>query len=73
MDLVFAFIRQVITTYVGGGLLFIYFKLKKKKITYSEIVDGVDKDTGIRKYRYTSYYIGVFFIIIIILLLSVFW
>lgn len=39
-------IKQVISIYIGGSILYIYFKLIGKKVSYSDIINLNDESTG---------------------------
>ena len=63
-------IQQLVTGYIGGTILYLYFKLKGKEITFSQILDEVNPKSGIKKYYYTAFYLGVAFIILFVLVIS---
>jgi hypothetical protein len=65
-------IRQLISIYIGCAIIFIYYKIIGKNISYSEIVNEEDKDTGLKKYRYIGFYIGTFVMTIIVILIALF-
>jgi len=73
MKIIEIILKQLISIYVGSSILYAYYKIKGKKVTYSEIVNEIDKSTGLRKYRYISFYIGVFVITIIIVIIAHFY
>ncbi len=39
-------------------------------MAFTDILNEIDTETGIKKYRYKAFYIGVTFIIILVLILS---
>ncbi|WCO03593.1 hypothetical protein [Psychroserpens ponticola] len=63
-------IKQIIVGYIGAYLLLIYFKLIGKKITYEQILNEVDSKSGIKKYYYKAFYLGVGFLIITVIIIS---
>ncbi|WP_146169706.1 hypothetical protein [Kordia periserrulae] len=62
--------RQIITGYVGATLLWIYYKIKGQKITYHQIMNEVNPESGFKKYYYKAYYTGFIFLMLLILVLS---
>lgn len=63
-------IKQLIIGYVGATLLLIYYKIKGQKITYEQILNEVDPKSGIKKYYYKAFYLGVGFLILIVIIIS---
>ena len=63
-------IRQLLTGYIGATLLLILYKIKGRKITYEQILNEVDPKTGLKKYYYKAFYLGLGFIILLILILT---
>ncbi|MBC3760047.1 hypothetical protein H7U19_16690 [Hyunsoonleella sp. SJ7] len=63
-------IKQLIIGYVGATLLLIYYKIKGQKITYERILNEVDQKSGIKKYYYKAFYLGVGFLILIVIVIS---
>ncbi|PSG90690.1 hypothetical protein C7H52_05275 [Aurantibacter aestuarii] len=48
----------------------IYYKLKGKRITYDQILNEIDPKSGIKKYYYKAFYLGVGFLIITVIVIS---
>jgi len=65
------FLKQIITVYIGCSLVYLYYRIIGRKITYSDVLNKVDEKTGMKKYRYIAFYSGVIFIIILVVLLKV--
>ncbi|TNJ40850.1 hypothetical protein KFZ70_02480 [Tamlana fucoidanivorans] len=63
-------VKQLIIGYIGAFLLLIYYKIKGRKITYEQILDEIDPKSGIKKYYYKAFYLGVGFLILIVLAIS---
>ena len=63
-------IKQLIIGYVGATLLLIYYKIKGRKITCEQILNEVDPKSGIKKYYYKTFYLGVGFLILIVFVIS---
>jgi uncharacterized membrane protein YdcZ (DUF606 family) len=59
--------RQFVTIYVGSTLLFIFYKIIGKDISYDDILNKKD-ETGFKKHTYISFIVGFIFILILILL-----
>jgi len=62
--------KQIITGYIGATLLLISYKIKGRKITYEQILNEIDPKSGIKKYYYKAFYLGVGFLILIIVAIS---
>lgn len=62
--------HQIITGRIGASLLLIYYKIKGRKITYEQILNEIDPKSGIKKYYYKAYYLGVGFCILIVVVVS---
>lgn len=65
-------IKQLIFVYIGCSIIFLYYKIIGKNISYSEIINAEDKSTGLKKYRYKGFYIGVLFMTILVILIAEF-
>lgn len=65
-------IKQLIFVYIGCSIIFLYYKIIGKNISYSEIINAEDKNTGLKKYRYKGFYIGVLFMTILVILIAEF-
>ena len=63
-------IKQLIIGYIGATLLLIYYKIKGRKITYEQILNEVDPISGIKKYYYKAFYLGIGFSTLIVLIIS---
>ena len=63
-------IKQIIVGYIGASLLLIYYKIKGNKITYDQILNEIDQKSGIKKYYYKAFYLGVGFLVLIIVVIS---
>ncbi|MFS4484405.1 hypothetical protein ACKGJY_15430 [Hyunsoonleella sp. 2307UL5-6] len=63
-------IKQLVIGYIGATLLLIYYKIKGRKVTYEQILNEVDSKSGIKKYYYKAFYLGVGFLILIVVVLS---
>ena len=63
-------IKQLIVSYIGATILLIYFKIKRSKITYEQILNEIDPKSGIKKYYYKAFYLGVGFLILIVVVIS---
>jgi len=64
------FFKQIITIYIGCSLVYLYYKILGKDISYSDILNEIDEKTGMKKYRYIGFYTGVLFIILVVILLK---
>jgi len=64
------FFKQIITIYIGCSLVYLYYKISGKEISYSDILNKTDEKTGMKKYRYIGFYTGVIFLILLVLLLK---
>lgn len=60
--------RQFVTIYVGSTLLYIYYKITGKNISYEDILNKKNDDTGFKKHTYISFIVGFIFILLLILL-----
>jgi len=60
--------RQFATIYVGNTLLYIYYKITGKNISYEDILNKKNENTGYKKYTYISFIAGFIFILLLILL-----
>ncbi len=56
--------------YIGGTILFLFYKLKGQEITYSQILNEINPKTGLKKYSYKAFYLGIGFLIILVILIS---
>jgi len=63
-------IKQLIIGYVGATLFLIYYKIKGRKISYEQILNEVDSKSGIKKNYYKAFYLGVGFLILIVIVIS---
>ena len=63
-------VKQLIIGYVGATLFLIYYKIKGQKITYEQILNEIDPKSGIKKYYYKAFYLGVGFLILIVIVIS---
>jgi hypothetical protein len=63
-------IHQLLILKIGGAILLMYYKFKGRKITYSQILNEINPKTGIKKYAYKAFYLGVGFLIILVLIIS---
>ncbi len=63
-------IKQLIIGYIGAILLLIYYKIKGRKITYKQLLNEIDPKSGIKKYYYKAFYLGVGFLILTVVVLS---
>ncbi len=62
--------QQIFTIYIGGTILYLYYKIKGRKVTYSKILNEVNPKNGLKKHAYNAFYLGVAFIIILVLIIS---
>lgn len=67
MGFISVILRQLITVYVGSSILYFYYKIKGNNITYNQILNE-DDEFGLKKYRMTAFYIGLAFIMLILLI-----
>ncbi|MFD1161267.1 hypothetical protein ACFQ2E_02485 [Hwangdonia seohaensis] len=63
-------VKQLIITYTGGTILYLYYKIKGRKIAYSDILNEVNPKTGLKKHRYKAFYLGITFFIILVIIVS---
>ena len=66
MGFISVILRQLITVYFGSTLLYFYYKIRGKDIKLSQILNEED-EFGLKKYRITAFYLGLFFIMFILL------
>jgi hypothetical protein len=56
--------------YTGSFFLYIYYQLKGEKTSFSNILNQNSEETGLKKYRYNAFFIGVIFWILVVLLIA---
>lgn len=60
--------RQFVTIYVGSTLLYVFYKIIGKDISYEDILNKKDENTDFKKYTYISFIVGFIFILLLILI-----
>lgn len=50
--------------------MYLYYKIKGRKVSYSEILNEVNPKTGLKKYTYKAFYLGVIFFVILVIIIS---
>ncbi len=71
MKILEVIIKQLLFIYIGGGILFLIYKIQGKGITYNQIINE-DNKYGMKKHRYLAFYIGVIFLIAVVLIIDYF-
>lgn len=63
-------IKQFLIIYTGGLILYVYYRFRGDNITFSNIINQNDDSTGIKKYRYKAFFLGVVFYVALVILIA---
>lgn len=56
--------------YTGSFFLYIYYKFKGDKITFSNILNEDNKNTKLKKYRYKAFFLGILFYVLLVIIIA---
>ncbi len=68
MNYLLVILRQLISIYIGSAILYLYYKVKGIAISFKQILNEND-EFGLKKYRITAFYIGLGFVMFVLLII----